>query len=162
GSKSSPHHAVCLAKAVNGKLPQSPPIPGFSFKASHSVSGVGVPRDEIVNIQEQNMYCPYGDWKGEQPQVRRGRLIPPPQAPPAPQEEQYPPSPPPQPIASEIFASSVQRPPEPSLREVMRYLHRQERLQINTQSMLRNVFLHTTFRNLLPVTSSKDDSDPES
>ncbi|MED6114616.1 hypothetical protein PIB30_079052 [Stylosanthes scabra] len=86
------------------------------------------PRDEIYHVREQDMYCPYGDWKGEEPKVRHGRLIPPPQAPPAPQEEQPPPSPPPQPAAYEIPSSSVRRPPEPSLREVMRCLRRQERL----------------------------------
>ncbi|MED6110625.1 hypothetical protein PIB30_044758 [Stylosanthes scabra] len=65
------------------------------------------PRDEIYHVREQDMYCPYGDWKGELPKVRRGRLISPLEAPPAPQEEQLPPSPPPQPAASEIPSSSV-------------------------------------------------------
>ncbi|MED6175536.1 hypothetical protein PIB30_079300 [Stylosanthes scabra] len=91
-------------------------------------------RDEIYHVREQDMYCPYGDWKGEQPK----------------------------PATSEIPSSSVRRPPEPSLREIMRYLHRQERLQLNTQSMLRGAFPDTTFRNLLPVMSSEDDSDPGS
>ncbi|MED6200701.1 hypothetical protein PIB30_087843 [Stylosanthes scabra] len=53
-------------------------------------------------------------------------------APPAPQEEKPPPSPTPQPVASEIPSSSVRLLPEPSLREVMRYLRRQEHLQLNT------------------------------
>ncbi|MED6127241.1 hypothetical protein PIB30_086123, partial [Stylosanthes scabra] len=79
-------------------------------------------RDKIYHVREQDMYCPYGDWKGEQPKVRRDRLIPPPQAPsvqqPEQQEEQQPPPPPP-PLASEIPSSSIQPPPEPSLREIM-------------------------------------------
>ncbi|MED6172090.1 hypothetical protein PIB30_046905 [Stylosanthes scabra] len=108
------------------------------------------------------MYCPYEDWKGEQPKVRRCRLITPPPAPPVQQAEQRPPSPPPQPAASEIHASFVRRLLEPLLREVMRYLCRQEHLQLNTQSMIRDAFPDTTFRNLLPVTSSEDDSDAES
>ncbi|MED6175244.1 hypothetical protein PIB30_076577 [Stylosanthes scabra] len=112
------------------------------------------PRDEIYHVREQDMYRSYGDWKDEQPKVCRGT--------PAPQEEQPPPSPPPQPVASEIPYSSVRRPPEPSLQEVMRYLRRQERLQLNTQFMLQDAFPDITFRNLLPVTSSEDDSDPES
>ncbi|MED6200421.1 hypothetical protein PIB30_084880 [Stylosanthes scabra] len=37
-----------------------------------------------------------------------------------------------------------------------------ELLQLNTQSMLRDAFPDMTFRNLLPVTSSEDNSDPES
>ncbi|MED6163970.1 hypothetical protein PIB30_085114 [Stylosanthes scabra] len=78
------------------------------------------------------------------------------------QSSERPPSPPPQPATSEIPASSVHRPPEPSLRKVMRYLRRQERLQLNTQSMLRDAFPDTTFKNLLPVTSSEDESDAES
>ncbi|MED6211027.1 hypothetical protein PIB30_069691, partial [Stylosanthes scabra] len=45
------------------------------------------PRDEIYHVREQDIYCPYADWKGEQPKVRRGRLIPPPQAPPVQQAE---------------------------------------------------------------------------
>ncbi|MED6222639.1 hypothetical protein PIB30_066217 [Stylosanthes scabra] len=120
------------------------------------------PRDGIYNIREQDMYCPYRDWKGEQPKVSRGRLILPPLAPPVKQAEQHPPSPPPQPATSEIPASSVRRPLEPSLREIMRCLRRQERLQLNTQSMLRDAFPDTTFRNLLLVTSSEDDSNAES
>ncbi|MED6201384.1 hypothetical protein PIB30_094411 [Stylosanthes scabra] len=57
------------------------------------------------------------------------------------QEEQQPPPPS---AASEIPSSSIQRPPEPSLREIMRYLERHERLlrrqggQLqNTQNMIR-------------------------
>ncbi|MED6150186.1 hypothetical protein PIB30_069930 [Stylosanthes scabra] len=98
--------------------------------------------------------------KGEQPKVRRGRLILPPPAPQAWQAEHHPPSPSPQP--TEIPSSSVLHSPEPSLQEVMRYLRRQERLQLNTQSMLRDAFSDMTFRHLLPVTSSEDDSDAES
>ncbi|MED6222430.1 hypothetical protein PIB30_064346 [Stylosanthes scabra] len=51
--------------------------------------------NEIVKIQEVDMYCPYGDWKGEQPKVRRGRIIPPAQAPPVlqPEQEHHPPFP---------------------------------------------------------------------
>ncbi|MED6177169.1 hypothetical protein PIB30_095460, partial [Stylosanthes scabra] len=120
------------------------------------------PRDEIYNVWEQDMYCLYGDWKGKQPKVCRGRLIPPLPAPPVQQAEQRPPSHLPQPAASDIPASSIRRPPEPSLREVMRYLRSQERLQLNTQSMLRDAFPNMTFRNLLPVTSSEDDSDAKS
>ncbi|MED6115047.1 hypothetical protein PIB30_086418 [Stylosanthes scabra] len=102
------------------------------------------------------------DWKGEQPKVHRGRLIPPSPAPSIQQAEQHPPFPPPQPATSEIPSSSVLRLPDPSLRKVMRYLHRPERFQLYTQSMLRDAFPDTTFRNLLPVTSSEDDSDAES
>ncbi|MED6138546.1 hypothetical protein PIB30_075182 [Stylosanthes scabra] len=39
------------------------------------------------NSREQDMFCPYGDWKGEQPKVRRGRVIPPPRPPQVQQEE---------------------------------------------------------------------------
>ncbi|MED6147457.1 hypothetical protein PIB30_044213 [Stylosanthes scabra] len=41
-------------------------------------------RDEIVKIREVDMYCPYGDRKGEQARVRHSRIITPPQAPPIP------------------------------------------------------------------------------
>ncbi|MED6116064.1 hypothetical protein PIB30_096586 [Stylosanthes scabra] len=90
-------------------------------------SRAGFSRDEIYHVREQDMYCLYGDWKGEQPIVRRVRLIPPPQAPPVQQvvqqEEQHPPPPP---VASEIPSSSIDRPPEPSLREILRHLERQD------------------------------------
>ncbi|MED6127305.1 hypothetical protein PIB30_086851 [Stylosanthes scabra] len=78
-------------------------------------------------VREQDMYFPYRCC---------GRLILPPPAPPVQRAEQCLPSPPPQPAAFEIPSSSIRRPPESSLREVMRYLRRQERLQLNTQSML--------------------------
>ncbi|MED6224228.1 hypothetical protein PIB30_081915, partial [Stylosanthes scabra] len=130
-----------------GRLPSRYQVPEF-------------PRDEIYNLREQDMYCLCGDWKGEQPKVRRGRFIPPPPAPQARQAEQNPPSPPPQP--AKIPSSSVRHSSEPSLREVMRYLRRQERLQLNMQSMLRDAFPDTTFNHLLPVTWSEDDSDAES
>ncbi|MED6176452.1 hypothetical protein PIB30_088347 [Stylosanthes scabra] len=119
------------------------PYPVFISRLTTRYQVLEFPRDEIYDVQEQDMYCLYGDWKGEQPKVHRGRLIPPPQAPPAPQEEQPPPSPPPQPAASEIPSSS-------------------ERLQLNTQSMLRDAFPDMTFKHLLSVTSSEDESDLES
>ncbi|MED6128483.1 hypothetical protein PIB30_098393 [Stylosanthes scabra] len=33
--------------------------------------------DEFYTVREVEMYCPYGDWKGERPRIRRGRLVPP-------------------------------------------------------------------------------------
>ncbi|MED6163317.1 hypothetical protein PIB30_078699 [Stylosanthes scabra] len=77
----------------------------------------------------------------------------PPQAPPVQQEEQHPPLPS---ATSEIPSSSVQHPPEPSLRDIMRHLVRQDRLlrrqgrQLqNTQNMIRQAFLDTVFTGLL-------------
>ncbi|MED6163063.1 hypothetical protein PIB30_076364 [Stylosanthes scabra] len=92
------------------------------------------PRDEIYHVREQNMYCPYGDWKGEQSK----------------------------PVTFEIPSFSIRHSPKPSLREVMRNLRRQERLQLNMQSMLRDAFPHAKFGGLLPVSSSEDDSEPDS
>ncbi|MED6213082.1 hypothetical protein PIB30_089809, partial [Stylosanthes scabra] len=87
------------------------------------------------------MFCPYGDWKGEQPKVRRGRVIPPPQPPPT---------------ASEIPYTSAQHLSEPSLQEIMRHLERQELLlcrqsrQIqNTQIMIRQALPNAVFTGLL-------------
>ncbi|MED6177113.1 hypothetical protein PIB30_094831 [Stylosanthes scabra] len=49
--------------------------------------------DMFYKVREQDMYCLYEDWKGEQPKVCRGRMIPPPRAPLVPPPEQHPPSP---------------------------------------------------------------------
>ncbi|MED6160580.1 hypothetical protein PIB30_052739 [Stylosanthes scabra] len=153
---------------------------GTTFDINHAILIYVLMTEEIVNLPRimrdvllkrpgnSHNLLPYlvfiarltSRYQGEQPKVRRDRLIPPPPAPQARQAEQHPPSLPPQP--AEIPFSSVRHPPEPSLREVMRYLRRQERLQLNTQSMLRDAFLDTMFTHLLPVTSLEDDSDTES
>ncbi|MED6185431.1 hypothetical protein PIB30_057001 [Stylosanthes scabra] len=94
------------------------------------------PGDEIVKIRKVDMYCPYRDWKGEQPK--------------------------PQSSATNIPSASTRYSPEPSLKEVMRYLWHQERLQLNTQSMLQEAFSDKKFICLLQVLSTDDDSDAES
>ncbi|MED6200056.1 hypothetical protein PIB30_081580 [Stylosanthes scabra] len=125
------------------------------------------PRDEFYNVREQDMYCPYGDWKGEQPKVCRSRLIP------LRKHLQF--------NNQSIEKSSnhhhhqqlLRSPPhqssacpEPSLREIMRHLERQERLlrrqgrQLqNTQNMIRQAFPDTVFTSLMQVPSSEDGSD---
>ncbi|MED6116036.1 hypothetical protein PIB30_096403 [Stylosanthes scabra] len=118
-------------------------------------------RDEIVNIREVDMYCPYGDWKGEQPKVRRGRIIPA-QAKSVPPPEQHPPSPQPQPSATIIPSASVKSSPELSMKDIMRYQRRKERLQRNTQAMIHEVFPVNIFTGLVQVSSTKDDSDGDS
>ncbi|MED6201560.1 hypothetical protein PIB30_096224, partial [Stylosanthes scabra] len=49
---------------------------------------IGNSCDVFYEVWEQDMFCPYGDWKGEQPKVRRGRVIPPLRPPQVQQEEQ--------------------------------------------------------------------------
>ncbi|MED6135988.1 hypothetical protein PIB30_051789 [Stylosanthes scabra] len=112
-----------LLKRPTGNSCNLLPYPVFIARLAirHQVSEF--PRDEIYNVQEHDMYCPYGDWKGEQPKVRCGKLIPPSQAPPVQQpEQQEEQQPPPLPAASEIPSSSIQHPPKPLLREIMRLL----------------------------------------
>ncbi|MED6186883.1 hypothetical protein PIB30_070913 [Stylosanthes scabra] len=79
-----------------------------------------------------------------------------------PPSEQQPPSPQPHPSSTDIPHASVCYSREPSLKEVMRYLRCQERLRLNTQSMLREAFLDKEFMGLLHVSSTEDDSDAES
>ncbi|MED6151742.1 hypothetical protein PIB30_085338 [Stylosanthes scabra] len=121
-----------LLKRSTGNPRNLLPYPVFIARLASRYQLPEFPREEIYNVREQDMYCPYGDWKGEQPKP------------------------------AEIPSSSVRHTPEHSLQEVMRYLRRQEHLQLNTQSMLRDTFPDTTFRHLLPVTSSEDDSNAES
>ncbi|MED6150486.1 hypothetical protein PIB30_072760 [Stylosanthes scabra] len=80
--------------------------------------------DMFHEVREQDIFCPYGDWKGEQPKVHRGRVIPPPRQPQVQQEKQQQPPP----AASEIPSTSAQHLSEPSLQGIMRHLERQERL----------------------------------
>ncbi|MED6152420.1 hypothetical protein PIB30_091905 [Stylosanthes scabra] len=103
--------------------------------------------DVFYEVREQEMFCPYGDWKGEQLRVRRGRFLPPRQSPLAQQAEQQPP-----PAASTAPSTSAQYALEPSLYEVMRHLDRQERLMLrqsrqiaNTQLMIRRAFPDADF-----------------
>ncbi|MED6197473.1 hypothetical protein PIB30_056780 [Stylosanthes scabra] len=135
-----------LLKRPTGNSRNLLPYPIYIARLTSRYQVPEFPRDEIYNVREQDMYYPYGDWKGEQPKAWHS--------------EQHPPSPLPQP--AKIPSSSVRHSPEPSLREAMRYLHRQERLQLNMQPMLRDAFPNTTFSHLLPVTSSEDDSNVES
>ncbi|MED6172854.1 hypothetical protein PIB30_053783 [Stylosanthes scabra] len=53
------------------------PYPIFVSRFANHYQVPEFPRDEIIKIREVDMYCPYGDWKGEQARVHRGRLIPP-------------------------------------------------------------------------------------
>ncbi|MED6176620.1 hypothetical protein PIB30_089953 [Stylosanthes scabra] len=105
-----------------------------------------------------------GDWKWEQPKVRRGRVIPPPRQPQVQQEEQQQPPP----AASEFPSTSAQHLSEPSLQEIMKHLERQERLlrrqsrQIqNTQIMICQVVPDVVFTGLLSEDSS-DSTEVES
>ncbi|MED6161639.1 hypothetical protein PIB30_062677 [Stylosanthes scabra] len=82
------------------------------------------PEHVFYELREQGMSCSYGDLKGEQPKVCRGRVIPPPRQPQVQQEEQQQPPP----AASKIPSTSVQYLSETSLQEIMRHLERQERL----------------------------------
>ncbi|MED6176492.1 hypothetical protein PIB30_088691 [Stylosanthes scabra] len=118
----------------------------------------------LMGNSEQDMFCPYGDWKGEQPKVRRGKVIPPPRLQQVQQEEQQQPPP----AASEIPSTSVQHLSNSSLQEIMRHLERQERQlcqqshQIqNTQIMIRNALLDAVFTGLLYEDSS-DSTEAES
>ncbi|MED6213855.1 hypothetical protein PIB30_097398 [Stylosanthes scabra] len=102
--------------------------------------------------------------KGEQPKVRRGRVIPPSRPPLAQQEEQQQPPP----AASEIPSTSTQHLSEPSLQKIMRHLERQERLlhrqsrQIqNTQIMIHQALPDAVFTGLLSEDSS-DSTEAES
>ncbi|MED6188671.1 hypothetical protein PIB30_088053 [Stylosanthes scabra] len=112
-----------LLKRSTGNSRNLLPYPVFIATLAIRYQVPEFPRDEIYHVREQDKYCMYGDWKGEQPKVCCGRLIPPLQAQPAPQEEQ---PPPPKPAASEIPSSSIRRLPEPSLRDIMRHLERQD------------------------------------
>ncbi|MED6202067.1 hypothetical protein PIB30_101675 [Stylosanthes scabra] len=71
--------------------------------------------DVFYEVREQDMFCPYGDWKGEQPKVCRGRVIPPLRPPQVQREEQQQPPP----AASEIPSISAQHLSEPSLQEII-------------------------------------------
>ncbi|MED6172557.1 hypothetical protein PIB30_051179 [Stylosanthes scabra] len=59
--------------------------------------------DVFYEVREQDMFYPYGDWKGEQPKVRRGRVIPLPRPLQVQQEEQQQPPP----TASEALPDAV-------------------------------------------------------
>ncbi|MED6150870.1 hypothetical protein PIB30_076748 [Stylosanthes scabra] len=142
---------------IDIKLP--PPREDDMFKATVAAEKKGELDMDLV-FQDVLLKWPTGNSRNLLPYlVFISRLAIRYQAPPASLEEQHPPSPPAQPAAYEIPTSSVQLSPEPSLREVMRYLHRQERLQLNTQSMLWDAFPNTQFRELLPVSSLENDSD---
>ncbi|MED6219646.1 hypothetical protein PIB30_037712 [Stylosanthes scabra] len=94
--------------------------------------------DQLYRVREQDMYYPYGDWKGAQPST-----------------------------TTVLFRSAtIGSAPEPSMRDVMRYLRRQERLlhrygrQLqNTQTMIRRAFPDTVFTRLVHVSSAEDGSD---
>ncbi|MED6207413.1 hypothetical protein PIB30_035617 [Stylosanthes scabra] len=138
------------------------PYPMFIARVANQYQVPEFARDEIVKIREVYMYCSYGDWKGEQPKVRRARILPAAQAPPVLPPEKHSPSPQPQPSATKISSASVRSSSEPLLKEVMRYLRRQECLQVNTQPMLYEAFSEKRFTCLIPVSSTDDDSDAES
>ncbi|MED6112650.1 hypothetical protein PIB30_063497 [Stylosanthes scabra] len=145
-----------LLKRPTGNSRNLLPYPVFVARLAIRHQVPEFSRDEFYNVREQDMYCLYGDWKGEQPKVCCGRLIPLPQAPPVQQPEQQPPPPPP---ASKIPSSSIQRPSEPSLQEIMRHLERQGHQLQNTHNMIRQAFPDTAFIGLMQVSSSEDGSD---
>ncbi|MED6149666.1 hypothetical protein PIB30_064716 [Stylosanthes scabra] len=102
-------------------------LPPYLMFISRLASRFQVPvfaGDVFYEVREQDMFCPYSDWKGEEPKVRRGGVIPPPRQPQVQQEEQQQPSP----ATSEIPSTSAQYLSEPLLQEIMRHLEKQERL----------------------------------
>ncbi|MED6204362.1 hypothetical protein PIB30_008489 [Stylosanthes scabra] len=123
------------------------PYPVFISRLANQHQVLEYARDEFYTMHAAEMYCPYGDWKGEQPRMRRGRVA----------EQQ------PLPIAFAVPSTSAQYSLEPFLHDVMRRLDRQERLlrrqsrQIaNTQIMIRQAFPGTYFTRLERISS--DDS----
>ncbi|MED6150403.1 hypothetical protein PIB30_071911 [Stylosanthes scabra] len=64
-----------LLKRPTGNSSNLLPYPIFISRMAIQHKVPEFPREEIYHIREQDMYCPYGDWKGEQPKVRRGRII---------------------------------------------------------------------------------------
>ncbi|MED6210772.1 hypothetical protein PIB30_067240 [Stylosanthes scabra] len=124
--------------------------------------------DAFYKVREQDIYCPYGDLKGEHPKVRRGRIIRLAQAPPVPPPEQPPPSQQAEPSITTVSlpSATIGSAPEPSLRDVMRYLCRQDRLlrrqgrQLqNTQTMIQQAFPDTVFTGLMQVSSVEGGND---
>ncbi|MED6200639.1 hypothetical protein PIB30_087162 [Stylosanthes scabra] len=134
------------------------PYPAFISRLASECRVPEYPGDEFYMVREVEIYCPYGDWKGERPRIRRGRLVPPRYPPQDQQEEQQ------QPVeASTAPSTSAQYSLEPSLHEVMRRLDRQERLLLrqsrqiaNTQLMIRQTFPEIDFTSLERISS--DDS----
>ncbi|MED6224408.1 hypothetical protein PIB30_083661 [Stylosanthes scabra] len=57
------------------------PYPVFIPRLASECRVPEYPWDEFYTVREVEMYCPYGDWKGEQPRIHRGRLVPPRQPP---------------------------------------------------------------------------------
>ncbi|MED6186381.1 hypothetical protein PIB30_066122 [Stylosanthes scabra] len=113
-----------LLKRLTGNSRNLLPYPIFISRLASRFQVPVFAGDVFYEVREQDMFYPYGDWKVEQPKVRRGRVIPPPQPLQVQQEEQQQPPP----AASEIPSTSAQHLSEPSLQEIMRHLERQERL----------------------------------
>ncbi|MED6200043.1 hypothetical protein PIB30_081435 [Stylosanthes scabra] len=84
-------------------------------------------RYEIVKIQEVDIYCPYGNWKAE----RLGFAM----------------------AGSYPHSRHHRWSPKPSMKDIMRYMRRQEHLQHNTQTMIRQAFPDKEFTGLIPVSS---------
>ncbi|MED6189126.1 hypothetical protein PIB30_092719, partial [Stylosanthes scabra] len=97
------------------------PYPVFISRLASECRVPEYPGDEFYTVREVEMYCPYGDWKGERPRIRRGRLY-----------------------SLEPSLHEVMR----RLDRQERLLLRQSRQIANTQLMIRQAFLETNFIGL--------------
>ncbi|MED6152937.1 hypothetical protein PIB30_096740 [Stylosanthes scabra] len=51
------------------------PYPVFISRLASECRVPKYPGDEFYTVREVEMYCPYGDWKGERPRIRRGSIL---------------------------------------------------------------------------------------
>ncbi|MED6139458.1 hypothetical protein PIB30_084053 [Stylosanthes scabra] len=101
--------------------------------------------DEYLNISENAIYCPFGDWKGESRKARKADIEqpPPPLSPPFGH-----PKVPWSALAMDRPSSSSAQPLDP-LQKIMKMLRHQEKMLINTQYMISTTYTDTEFPDLL-------------